>query len=78
MSGATYVGLAQCSRRSTITLPRATADDFPPPKSFELENRVARLEIIIEDMRASFETLNKRLTAIQAQLDHLGSRLTSI
>ena len=68
-------------RRSTVRRARATASDFPRgayPKSFELENRVARLELLFKDVRIACEILNKRLTALQAQIDHVTARLTAI
>jgi uncharacterized coiled-coil protein SlyX len=45
------------------------------PKSVELEVRVSRLELLINDMRDAVEVVAKRTAAIQAQLDHLDARL---
>jgi hypothetical protein len=62
-------------RRSTVKPTRATAAEFPQPKSLELENRVARLEILVKDIRVAQDRTDKRLSAIQAQLDHLAARI---
>jgi hypothetical protein len=57
-------------RRSSAVKPtRTTANDFPQSKSLDLENRVARLEILMKDMRAAYDELHRRMVAIQAQLD---------
>jgi chaperonin cofactor prefoldin len=45
------------------------------PKSLELETRVSRLEILVNDLRNAMDLLNKRTNAIQAQLDHLDGRI---
>ena len=65
-------------RRSTLKPTRFTAAECPQPKSLELENRVARLEILMKDMRAAFDALHKRTVALQAQLDHIAARLIGI
>ena len=62
-------------RETTIpTFSRATADEVP--KSWELEQRVARLELRIRDMQAALDLQTTRSIALQAQLDHLIARLS--
>jgi len=60
-------------RRVTIPQGRDTASELP--KSIELETRVARLELGIEDLRGAVDVLGRRMVAIQAQLDHLSELL---
>jgi hypothetical protein len=63
-------------RRSTIRLPRWTADDLPiVPKTVELEQRLSRLEGSYGDMHEQLDTLTRRVIALQAQLDYLIARL---
>ena len=65
------------SKRQTTTIPtftRATADEVP--KSWELEQRVARLELRIKDVQAALDLQIKRNVALQAQFDHLLARLS--
>jgi hypothetical protein len=45
------------------------------PKSLELEQRVARVELQQQQIRETLDVVLKRLAAIQAQLDHLGARV---
>jgi hypothetical protein len=62
-------------RQTTITsFFRANADEVP--KSWELEQRVARLEIQIRDVQSALNLQAKRTIAMQAQLDHLIARLS--
>ena len=62
-------------RETTIPVfSRATADEVP--KSWELEQRVARLELRIKDLQATLDLQNKRNIALQAQFDHLLARLS--
>jgi hypothetical protein len=62
-------------RETTVPIfPRATADEVP--KSWELEQRVARLELRIKDLQAALDLQTKRSTALQAQFDHLIARLS--
>jgi hypothetical protein len=62
-------------RRSTITSTRDIAAELRPVKSLELETRVARLEMLIEQVRDTQNVTSKRLFALQARLDHIASRL---
>jgi len=45
------------------------------PKSLELEQRIARLEICCQEMEARLELALKRSAALQAEVDHLRARL---
>jgi hypothetical protein len=65
-------------RRSSLTPTRATAHEVLQPKSLELENRVARLELVVNDLRGAYDDVKKRLIALQAQLDHIAARLTGM
>ena len=62
------------SKRQTTITPffRANADDVP--KSWELEQRVARLELTLRHLQASLDLQTKRTIALQAELDHLIAR----
>ena len=62
-------------RETTMpTFFRATADEVP--KSWELEQRVARLELRIKELQAALDLQTKRNIALQAQFDHLLARLS--
>ena len=62
-------------RQATITsFFRANANEVP--KSWELEQRVARLELQIRDMQSTLTVQAKRTISLQAQLDHLIARLS--
>jgi uncharacterized coiled-coil protein SlyX len=60
-------------RRSTLQRVRATAPEAH--KSFELEQRVSRLETIVKDLRATIDVMSKRMAAMQAELDHVAAKL---
>jgi len=45
------------------------------PKSLELEQRLARIEIACRDMQALVELVLKRSSALQAEMDFLRARL---
>jgi uncharacterized coiled-coil protein SlyX len=62
-------------RRSTIKPFRATAHEVPP-KSIELEQRISRLELLVTELVRTTATQTTRITAMQAQLDHLIAKLT--
>jgi hypothetical protein len=69
----------RAGKRSTITSTRTTANELPFfPKTLELEHRVAKLEARLNDLLAGSDALNKRLVAIQAQLDHLVARISQL
>jgi len=59
---------------------RSTAADECPQhyKSVELENRVARLEMLVEDLRLACDEQRRISVALRAQLDHLMARVTSV
>jgi hypothetical protein len=57
-------------RSSTPRLP-ASSNEAPPPKSVELEHRLGRVELKLERACEELETTRQRLSAMQAQLDHL-------
>jgi hypothetical protein len=64
------------SKRQT-TIPAffsASADEVP--KSWELEQRVARLELRINELQSALDLQTKRTFAIQAHIDHLVARLS--
>jgi len=64
------------SKRQTTITPffRAKADEVP--KSWELEQRVSRLELQIRDLQATLTLQAKRTISLQAQIDHLIARLS--
>ena len=69
------LGALTSRRRSTLKPPRATAFELPnQPKSLELEVRLSRLELEVRALRLNQESILRRLTAIQAHLDHLDSK----
>jgi hypothetical protein len=45
------------------------------PKTLELEQRLARLEICCRDMQSLLELVVKRSTALQAEVDHISAKL---
>jgi len=60
-------------RRSSIRTVRATA--LEAGKGIELETRVGRVEVLLKDIQAAVDVLNKRTAAVQAHLDHLSARV---
>jgi hypothetical protein len=48
------------------------------PKSVELEQRLARLEICCREMQALIELGLKRSAALQAEVDHLNARFRTL
>ena len=63
-------------RLSSIQARRHFASELSiPPKTVELEIRVARLEILLHEIKDALGTLSKRTIALQAQLDHLMAKL---
>jgi len=62
-------------RRSSIKQPRVRANEFFLPRSLELEQRLARLEVAIKDTRTLCEALIKQVAALQARCDHLAARV---
>jgi len=45
------------------------------PKTVELEQRLARLEICCRDLQSALELVMKRSTALQAELDHVSAKI---
>jgi hypothetical protein len=62
-------------RHSTIKSIPVTADDFSDLKSLELEQRLGRIELLMDDIRGALDTLMKRTSSLQAQVDHLSARI---
>jgi hypothetical protein len=58
----------------TIKSRRSTAADFQ--KSFELEQRLSRLEIVLQDLTDELALERRRNLALQAQFDHFIAKLT--
>jgi hypothetical protein len=72
------IDLAFCyvPRRHSLIKPiPVTADDFSDLKSLELEQRLARIELLIGDIRNAIVLMQKRTISLQAQLDHLSARI---
>ena len=49
----------------------------PSPPGGEREKRLAELEEAVQTLRAQMHTNNRRLTALQAQLDHVVAKQRS-
>jgi uncharacterized coiled-coil protein SlyX len=67
------------SRRSTILKPRASARDSSLARREAESNiapRLTALESAIKELRQTLDVQHKRITAIQAHLDYLSSRLS--
>jgi hypothetical protein len=63
-------------RHSTVPPTRDTAAEVS--KSLELEQRIARIEIQVNELLVRLELQSKRSVALQAQVDHLLARLFHI
>ena len=61
-------------RQSTLPRHRDAAPDLQ--KSLELETRIGRVEVALDDLSDRMIVMERRTLAIQAQLDHLLARLT--
>jgi uncharacterized coiled-coil protein SlyX len=61
-------------RRSSLRHDRTTAQEAPT-KTFELEQRIGRLEIVLQELRALIESHARNTTALEAQLDHIAAKL---
>jgi len=48
------------------------------PKTVELENRIARVEIKLQRALEDLEQTRQRMTALQARLDHYAARFGQI
>jgi uncharacterized coiled-coil protein SlyX len=71
---------ARVPRRQFAGHPTASrADEFPVDrKSIELENRVARLELLVRDLRSSYDEQRRTSASLRAQLDYLMARITGL
>lgn len=63
-------------RDSTVPRTRDTAAEFP--KSIELEHRIGRIEVQVQELLEKIDVQSKRTVALQAQVDHLLARLFQI
>jgi hypothetical protein len=45
------------------------------PKTLELEHRLARIELTCNEFRSALLLMDRRLSAIQAQLDYFAAKL---
>jgi hypothetical protein len=62
-------------RQSTIKRKQASAREMQiAPKTFELEQRISRLEVCCASIDAHLVVLKKLITGVQAQLDHLDAK----
>jgi hypothetical protein len=63
------------SRRSTLKAVPATAKELGPtaPKTVELEQRLARVEMSCDDLLLTNDLLKRQLTALTARLDYLAA-----
>jgi len=65
----TFATISSVSEPHHTTTPSTAADQMP--KTWELEQRVARLEIEITELHAALDIQTKRTISLQAHLDHL-------
>jgi predicted LPLAT superfamily acyltransferase len=61
-------------RRQSISHPRSTAHELRLPKTVELEQRIARLEMRLQRTCDELEVTRQRMAALQARLDHYAAR----
>jgi exonuclease VII large subunit len=61
-------------RRRSTPAPRASAHEIHVPKTVELEQRIARLELKLQRACEDLEKTRQRMSALQAQLDHYGAK----
>lgn len=62
-------------RRHSTPAPRASAHEIHLPKTVELEQRIARLEIKLQRAVEDLEKTRQRMSSLQAQLDHYTAKL---
>jgi chaperonin cofactor prefoldin len=65
-------------QHSTRHRPRASAHEIHVPKTVELEQRIARLELKLQRTCDELEQTRQRMTALQARLDHYFARFGQI
>ena len=63
--------MAAHRRQSSLRSRRTRADDAKNRLDVSLEHRVELLETALADVRRLLDTQSNRMTAFQAQLDHL-------
>lgn len=61
-------------RRSSTRVPPTTARELRLPKTVELEQRIARVELKLQRTREQLDEARQRVAALQAQLDHLSAK----
>jgi uncharacterized small protein (DUF1192 family) len=61
-------------RRFATPAPPATANELQLPKTVELEQRIARLELKLQRTCEELDEARQRVASLQAQLDHLAAR----
>jgi hypothetical protein len=61
-------------RRQSTPIARSTAPELRLPKTVELEQRIARLEMKIQHACEELELTRQRMSALQARLDHYVAR----
>jgi hypothetical protein len=69
-----YTHPALHGRRQSISHPRSTAHELRLPKTVELEQRIARLEMRLQRTCDELEVTRQRMAALQARLDHYAAR----
>lgn len=62
------------TRRSSSSSNRSTSRDQPSRDTPELESRLAALEVVVAELRRSLDVQFKRISALQAHLDHLSAK----
>jgi hypothetical protein len=68
-----FLSVPSARRSSTPEIP-VVANDVP--KSIELEQRLARIELALKELNERTDRLHTRNIALQAQLDHLAAKLS--
>jgi uncharacterized coiled-coil protein SlyX len=63
------------SPRRHYTIPRVRGTASEAGKSLELETRVARTELVARELHETLTVLERRMQALQAQLDYIVARL---
>jgi uncharacterized small protein (DUF1192 family) len=73
MSVYTHAAL-RARRRSSTPVRPTTASELQLPKTVELEQRIARLELKLQRTREELDDARQRMAALQAQIDYLSAR----
>jgi hypothetical protein len=60
--------------RHSTPAQRATAKEIHIPKTVELEQRIARLELNLQRAFEELDQTRQRMSAVQAQLDHYSAK----